>query len=249
MNKIKNLLISLLAVMLAACSQSQIEGSINATGNFIEAATVTKQQMIEESRLSAQEMDKNNPIAPPDHPYAKRLKKLTRGLQHYDGLDLDYRVYLVRDINAFAMPDGTVRIFAGLMKIMNDDEVVAVIGHEIGHVANEHALNQYKKVYLAKAAKEGLTAADGSIGRVAGAYGDIAEEFLKAQFSQSDELESDAYGVKVLHDVGRDPYAAVSAQEKLQKLGGGSSSVFSSHPPSEKRIKLAREAADKITGK
>jgi putative metalloprotease len=248
MNKKTLLLAGILATSLTACLQSQINKSIDAAGSLVEGFTVSKQQLIREARLSAKEMDKKAPIADSSSKYAKRLEKLTKGLHSYDGLKFNYKVYLVNQINAFAMPDGTVRIYSGLMDLMDDDEVVAVIGHEIGHVFNEHSLYQYKKAYVAKAAKEGLTAADGTIGSVAGAYGDVAEDFLNAQFSQSDELESDAYGVKVLYKLGRDPYAAAGAQEKLQALGG-TDSVFSSHPPSQKRIDLANEAADKITGK
>ena len=249
MNKKTLLLASIFATSLTACLQSQINKSIDAASSLVEGFTVSKQQLIQEAMLSAKEMDKRAPIADSNSKYAKRLKKLTKGLHSYDGLEFNYKVYLVSDINAFAMPDGTVRVYAGLMDLMNDDELVAVIGHEIGHVAHEHSLNQYKKAYVAKAAKEGLTAADGTIGNVAGAYGDVAEDFLNAQFSQSDELQSDAYGVKVLYKLGRDPYAAANAQKRLQELGGGSDSVFSSHPPSQKRIDLANQAADKITGK
>lgn len=249
MNKKTLLLASILATSLTGCLQSQINKSINAAGSLVEGISVSKQQLVQEARLSAKEMDKKAPVAATNSKYAKRLKKLTKGLHTYDGQKFNYKVYLVNAINAFAMPDGTVRIYSGLMDLMNDDEVVAVIGHEIGHVINEHSLYQYKKAYVAKAAKEGLTAADGTIGHIAGAYGDIAEDYLNAQFSQSDELESDAYGVNVLYKLGRNPYAAASAQQKLQELSGGSDSVFSSHPPSQKRIDLATEAADKISGK
>lgn len=248
MNKKILLLVSILATGLVACTQSQIRKSINVAGNLVEGFTVTKQQLVQEARLSAREMDRRVPIAASSSQYAIRLEKLTKGLHSYDGLKFNYKVYLVNDINAFAMPDGTVRIYSGLMDMMNDDEVVAVIGHEIGHVAKEHSLIQYKKAYVAKAAKEGLTSADGTIGRIVGAYGDVAEDYLNAQFSQTDELESDVYGVNVLYKLGRDPYAAAGAQEKLQSLGG-KDSIFSSHPPSQERIDLARKEADKVTGK
>ncbi len=240
--------VSVLAISLSACSQSQIAGSINASTSLFEGATISKEDLIAESKLSAKEMDKQASIASSSSKYSKRLEKITKKLKSYDGLNLNYKVYIADEVNAFAMPDGTVRIYSGLMDLMNDDELVAVIGHEIGHVVNEHSLYQYKKSYVTKAAKEGLSAVGGATGLIASAYGDIGESYLNAQFSQSDELESDAYGVKLLHEVGRDPYAAASAQKKLQELGG-TDSVFSSHPPSQKRIELAREEADKITGK
>jgi putative metalloprotease len=244
--KIKSiLLICMLTISLSAC---KTDGLISSAGSLVTGLTINETQLKAEAKLSAQEMDKKIPIAPAGNQYAVRLHNLTKNMTTYDGLTLNYKVYLVDEVNAFAMPDGTVRVYAGLMDLMNDDEVLAVIGHEIGHVALKHSLQQYKKAYLAKAAREGLSATDSTVGNIAGAYGDIGEAFLNAQFSQKDELESDAYGVTVLHKMGHDPYAAVRAQEKLQQLGS-QDSVFSSHPPSQKRIDLARAAADKITGK
>lgn len=146
------------------------------------------------------------------------------------------------------MPDGTVRVYSGLMDIMDDDELLAVIGHEIGHVKYRHTLSQYRKAYMAKATAAGLAAYGGdTVSALAGSYGDIGLAVIGAQFSQSDELESDAYGVSVLHSLGRNPYAAVSAQEKLMAQGGNGGGFFSSHPASTKRIKMAQAAADAIS--
>ncbi len=238
-----------LALTLTACTTDQINGGIGAVMTAGRGLNVTEAELIESSKLSAKAMDKKNRVASRKSKYSKRLNKLTRKLKHHAGLNFNFKVYKSKTINAFAMPDGTVRVYSGLMDKFNDDELVSVIGHEIGHVINKHSLKQYKKSFIAKAAKEGLTAAGGTVGALAGSYGDIAEDFLNAQFSQSDELESDLYGVKLLHDLGRDPYAAASAQRKLQQLGGGKDSMFSSHPSSKKRIARAVKEADRLTGK
>lgn len=236
----------LVTVFCVGCKTDQINSSIGVIGTAAKGFTISNEELVAEAKLSAAAMDQQNPIAQPDNAYAKRLEKLTANLKNYKGLNLNYQVYLVKDVNAFAMPDGTVRVFAGLMDLMTDEELVAVIGHEIGHVAEKHSLNQYRKVYLVKATKEGLQSTGGTMGSVVGAYGDIGEAFLNAQFSQSDELSADVYGIHVLKELGMNPYAAVSAQEKLQKLGGGKDSVFSSHPPSQKRIENARKEADAV---
>lgn len=245
----KNLLLSsvLAATLgLAGCSANEINAGLGIAGNLFKGFTVTNEQLVSEARLSAKEMDKENKIASSKSKYTRRLNKLTKNLKSYDGLSLNYKVYMSKDINAFAMPDGTVRVYSGLMDIMSDDELVAVIGHEIGHVKYQHSLNQYKKAYVAKAAKQGLVAYGGSTASaLAGSYGDIGLKFLGAQFSQSDELTSDAYGVKVLKGLGRNPCAAADAQRKLQAQGGGSGGLFASHPSSAKRIKKAEEAAGK----
>ena len=54
-----------------------------------------------------------------------------------EGIPLNFKVYYVIDVNAFACADGSVRIFSSLMDIMTDDELLGVIGHEVGHVAHK----------------------------------------------------------------------------------------------------------------
>lgn len=235
---------------LAGCSANELNAGLGIAGNLFKGFSITNEQLAAEARLSAKAMDKKSKVASSKSKYTRRLKRLTKKLRNYDGMQFNYKVYLSKQVNAFAMPDGTIRVYSGLMDIMNDNELLAVIGHEIGHVKYQHSLNQYKKAYVAKAAKQGIAAYGGSTASaLAGSYGDIGLQFLNAQFSQGDELQSDSYGVGVLHKLGKDPYAAASAQKKLQSLGGGSGSLFSSHPPSATRIKKAIAAADKITGK
>ncbi|MBS9777797.1 MAG: M48 family metalloprotease [Gammaproteobacteria bacterium] len=255
MNKnIKNTIIIPFAIAtsltLAGCSANQLNAGLGAAGSLFKGFSITNEELAAQARLSAKAMDKKSKVASSRNKYSRRLRKLTRKLKTHDGLKFNYKVYISKQVNAFAMPDGTVRVYSGLMDIMNDNELLAVIGHEIGHVKYQHSLNQYKKAYIAKAAKAGIAAyGKGTASALAGQYGDIGLNFLNARFSQNDELQSDEYGVKVLHKLGRDPYAAASAQRKLQSLGGGKGGLFSSHPPSKTRIQKATKAADKITGK
>ena len=66
-------------------------------------------------------MDTHNPLTKPDTEYGKRLEKLTGHIKEVDGLKVNFGVYEVIDVNAFACGDGSVRICAGLMDIMTDD--------------------------------------------------------------------------------------------------------------------------------
>lgn len=233
-------------VLLTGCTPGQIISSAGAIGTAVRGLSVSNEELIAYSKLSAQSLDANAPIAADDNPYAIRLEKLTKNLKDYNGLKLNFKVYLVKDVNAFAMPDGTVRVFSGLMDMMDDDELLAVIGHEIGHVSEKHRLKQYRKAYLLHATKQGVQAIGGIAGTIASAAGPIGESFFNAQFSQADELNADEYGIKFLKQLGRDPYAAFRAQEKITKLGKGGGGMFSSHPSSKKRIENARRVADKL---
>ncbi|HEY6893685.1 MAG TPA: M48 family metalloprotease, partial [Rhodanobacteraceae bacterium] len=99
-------------------------------------------------------MDAHNAVAPAGNAYAKRLAKLTDGVTSEDGIRLDYKVYLVRDVNAFAMANGCVRVFAGLMDKATDDEIRGVLGHEIGHAKLGHTKAKMKTAYLTRAARQ-----------------------------------------------------------------------------------------------
>lgn len=245
----KLLLVSAMALTLTACTSDQLVGSLGAAGTAFKGLTLSEDEVKSESLAFVKQSDAQNKIASSKSKYTKRLNKLTQNLKTYDGLTLNYKVYMVDQINAWATPDGSIRVYSGLMDKMDDDQLVAVIGHEIGHVANKHSYNQFRDAYLTAAAKEGAVAAGGTVGDVAASYGDVAEAFLGAQFSQSDELESDAYGVILLKSVNRDPYAAMRAQQTLMAQGGGGGGLFSSHPSSSERIEKARIAADQVTGK
>ena len=87
------------------------------------ALTLTDEQMAEYVRESVVWMDNNNPVAPADDPYAMRLAKLTEGITDADGIPLNFKVYKVKDVNAFACPDGSVRVFSALMDRMSDEKL------------------------------------------------------------------------------------------------------------------------------
>jgi putative metalloprotease len=185
-------------------------------------------------------MDKENPVAKQGSKYAARLARLTRKHVAEDGLKLNFKVYLVKDVNAFATPDGSIRVFAGLMDLMTDDELRSVIGHEIGHVKLGHSLSGMRTAYLASAGAKAV-AAQGGLG--AAALAELGEKFINAQFSQSQESEADAYGVALMKRHKYKLAAAESAMRKLAELDGtakgGGSSLFASHPG-------AKDRADKI---
>jgi len=185
--------------------------------------------------------DDMNPVLPDDHEYSVRLAQIVQGLDN-DGLNLNFKVYWVEDVNAFALPDGSVRVFAGLMDLMSDDELRFVIGHEIGHVKHGHSKESFRTAYLTQAARKGLSANDNLVGALAASeLGGLVEDIVKAKHSQSNELEADQYGLGLLQSLGHDPAAAISALRRLDD-GRRHSSLLSSHPDANKRADLIAKA-------
>ena len=115
------------------------------------------------SKESVEWMDKHNPVTDSKSPYTKRLNRLFGKHKSEDGLNLNYKVYHVIDINAFACADGSVRVFSSLMDLMTDDELLAIIGHEIGHVKNEDTKDAIKSAYMRAAAQDAAGAASGAV--------------------------------------------------------------------------------------
>ena len=235
--KIKLSLVALSATFLmSGCAVNQM--GIAAGMDLLKAATISTAQVKAMAASAATQYDAKNQVAPDGNKYAERLKRITANLQIPGNLPLNYKVYLTDDINAFAMADGTVRVYSGLMDLMTDEELLFVMGHEIGHVHYEHSKQAYRLAYAAQAARKGAASAGGTAGAMAaGSLGGLAEKLVNSQFSQSEESQADSFGLQFLRLNHIDPHAAITA---LEKLGGGPSSMFSSHPGSKERAAAIR---------
>ncbi|MCV5978822.1 M48 family metalloprotease, partial [Escherichia coli] len=80
------------------------------------------------SDQACKEMDAKAKIAPANSEYSQRLNKIAAALgDNINGQPVNYKVYETKDVNAFAMANGCIRVYSGLMDLMNDNEVEAVI--------------------------------------------------------------------------------------------------------------------------
>ena len=244
------------AMLAAAPAHAQFKinaGSIGAGLKAAKALTLSDEEVIAQTKEFVTWSDQNNPVADPKSPMALRLAKLTANLKSYEGLTLNYKVYEVRDVNAFACADGSVRVCAGLMQLMSDDEVLGVIGHEIGHVKNHDSRDGMKTALLSAAAKEGVSSQGGVAGTMSDSrLGAVSQALTTATFSRSQESAADDFGYELLKKQGKNPYAMASAFGKLvasEQQGGTKSNkmqqLFSSHPDTEKRMKTVEDRAAK----
>lgn len=196
-------------------------------------------------RRIAEQMDAKAPVAPATSPYARRLAALTASCREDGGLPLNYKVYLTREVNAFALPDGSIRFYSALMDMMTDDEIRYVIGHEIGHVQAGHSRKRMQTAMGTSAAQQAVAATGGRAAALA--ESDLGELFVKvvrAQHSQANENEADDFAMRFLSRRGHDRRAAVTALEKLDALGGGGgASWLSTHPAPRDRAERMRSQA------
>lgn len=188
--------------------------------------------------------DRLNPIAGPKDPYGKRIAALAKGLATHDGLNLNIKAYLVKDVNAFAMGNGTIRIFAGLMDKFTDDEIHYVIGHEIGHVKSGHSKKRMQTALRASALQNAAGAAGGTVGRIAASeLGDLFKKVVIAQHSQANEKEADDYALNFMKAKGYQPMGCVTALDKLAAMEAGHKEAapwLATHPSPAARAKRLR---------
>jgi metalloprotease len=214
------------------------------------AGTLDKKDVREMSADAAKELDAKQKVADAHNPYSVRLKRITRGMETYNNMQLDFKVYITDDVNAFAMADGTVRVYSGLLELMPDDQVYAVIGHEVGHVVLEHSYEQMRKQILTSTAFKAVASSGGTIGKLTSSQlGAIAFQAVNARFSQEDELEADKYSAKMLHDQGKDPNAMKRAIETLEKKSGNGGGFLSSHPSNSQRKEELEKEINKLEGR
>jgi putative metalloprotease len=231
LGKITTAVFVTVALTQPAYAGFDLGGMIDAGKDLTKAATLSDGEVKQLASDASKSCDNANKVAPPSSPYAKRLAKLTKGMKTEGDTKPKIKVYLVKDVNAFAMADGTIRVFSGLMDKMTDDEVRYVIGHEIGHVNLGHSKKALQTAYTTSAVrKAGSATGNGLVALSDAALGDMAEKLVHAQFSQSQESDADQYALKLMKANKYDPKAAVSALRKLEKMYGNDSSVFSSHP-------------------
>lgn len=246
------------ATMLAmagvqASAQFSLGRALQGAAKAAKAFTLTDAQMTEYVKESVAQMDKENKTLDSSSPYTQRLTKLTAGITSADGIPLNFKVYQTSDVNAFACPDGSVRVYTGLMDLMDDNELLGVIGHEIGHVLKHHSKNALKNQLMTSAVFDGIGATGGKLAALTDSQlGAIGQSLIGAKYSRKQENEADDCGYDFLVSKGKNPYGMVKAFEKLQALeqkSGGSNSyltkMFSSHPDTNARIKHMTERCKK----
>ena len=243
--KIRSALLALgIAATLTGCQNMDSNGLLSSGAEAFQAYSLSDEQVKALSDKACQEMDAKATIAPASSEYSKRLSKIAAALgDNINGQPVNYKVYQTKDVNAFAMANGCIRVYSGLMDLMNDNEVEAVIGHEMGHVALGHVKKGMQVALGTNAVRAAAASAGGIVGSLSPSpLGDLGEKLVNSQFSQRQESEADDYSYDLLRKRGINPAGLATSFEKLAKLEAGrQSSMFDDHPASEARAQHIRD--------
>ena len=153
-------------------------------------------------------------------------------------------------VNAFCMPGGKIVVFTGLINRLklNDDELAAIVGHEIAHALLEHGRARMSQALLQNVGINFAAAYFGLSGIGASALAQAAEVAITLPYSRGHETDADLVGIELAARAGYDPRAAVEVWRKMAALGGGSQppQFLSTHPGHEQRMRAIEEALPRV---
>ena len=152
-------------------------------------------------------------------------------------------------VNAWVMPGGKVAVYTGLLDKLRptDDELAAIIGHEIAHALREHGRERASQQMGQGIAVGVIGAALGLGGVGQDLVGMVADVTFGLPYSRSFEREADRIGVELAARAGYDPRAAVTLWQKMAQVGGGGPPEFlSTHPSDESRIQDLQQYAQRV---
>jgi predicted Zn-dependent protease len=153
------------------------------------------------------------------------------------------------EVNAWCMPGGKIAVYTGLIEKLRltDDELAAVMGHEVSHALREHSRERASEQAVASVGISVVAAVVGvgSLGQKGMEY--AYQGLLGLPNSRTHEIEADRMGVELAARAGYDPRAAITLWKKMGEIGGNEPPKFmSTHPPRGERVRDLTEYSEKV---
>jgi Zn-dependent protease with chaperone function len=216
----------------------------------------TEQQEITEGNKAAQEVYKQMPVLPESDPVSRYVQQLgARLVQYAPGYKWPYNFHVanVEDINAFALPGGSVFVNLGTIQAAETEaQLAGVMAHEISHVAQRHSTcNLTRQQTPSLLAGLGQIAAGIALGGAAGAIVQqgigLTAGLSFLRMSRESEKQADLMGTDILYDAGYDPRALPQFFEVIQgKSGEGGAQFLSDHPNPGNRVGYVNDEIDTL---
>ena len=218
---------------------------------YLQPSTVVDEQAAQEySGLMAQAQQKGA-LVPGDHPQVTRLRAIAKRMIPYatrwnpEAAQWKWQVNLLNSaqVNAFCMPGGRIAFFSGILTSLKltDDEVAAVMGHEIAHALREHGRERAAKStatgVVSRVIGAGVAAYTGIDPRITDTVANMGGQLVVLKFSRDEEREADLIGLDLAARAGFDPRAGVALWRKMGALNKREPvQLLSTHPGGEDRI-------------
>ena len=242
-------------LLLSSCGSVPITGrrqlNLVSDGEILSASATQYKQFISQSQLSS-----NTTYNAKVTQVGRRLAAATNAYLKQNGyesmlssLSWEFNVVDSKQVNAFCMPGGKIVVYTGLLNLVgngphSDDELAAVMGHELSHALAKHANERISNQLLLQAGGQILGAAVNTRSELLGglinqAYGLGAQVGVMLPFGRKQEYEADKMGLVLMAMAGYDPRYAVNFWQKMSASKGGAqqNELLSTHPSDANRIK------------
>ena len=210
--------------------------------------TVNEQSAQQYLALMTQARDKGV-LVPENDPRLQRLRAIAQRIipnttrWNQGARQWNWQVNLLEsgEVNAFCMPGGRIAFYTGILDKLKltDDEIAAVMGHEIAHALREHGRDRQSKAAATGIASQlGGAALSAWLGVDVTGATNAAGQLYVLKFSRDEEREADLVGLDIAARTGYDPRAGLSLWTKMGQLeqGGGNIEILSDHPGGDNRM-------------
>lgn len=250
----KVLLSLALTTLLLACANTTRSGAVGVNRSqflAVSASEVDRLSAISYNDQNQKAKEKNILIT--SGPAYDRLKTISTRLIAQTGVFRDdtqqwnWQLVLINApiLNATCAPGGKITFYTGLIEQLNltDDEIAAIMGHEIAHALREHGRERLSQAMAQSAVANIAMAVAGPYGSAVSAANQAAQYVLVLPNSRQNESEADAIGLELAARAGYNPKAAISVWQKMNKAteGKGTFEFLSTHPSGDTRIEQLTE--------
>jgi len=195
----------------------------------------------------AAELEKESPIVSNStiDPYLNSLVQQLASKSQRPNMPYGIKLINTYDVNACSLPGGSMYCNRGLLEVVtSEDQLVATLAHEIGHVVGRHVINKIMLSFEAKAllkpVLDNLHKQNGVIERIILEMGGAVAMLAMLHFSRQDEAQADLLGFYEMLRAGWDPHGFIkmfAMLDKIEKASGGVNIPFlSDHPPTPERL-------------
>ncbi len=159
-------------------------------------------------------------------------------------MPVKFRLLNTSEVNAVALPNGRIYVFRGMLEATDtEDELAAVLAHEVGHVVGRHSLKQFRLAWGIGLLADLLNL--NKRGETVQALAGVASTLYQLGYSRQHERDADTYAWRLALLAGYDPVGSVALFDKFVAREGRPSrllSYLSTHPPSTERLERAKRA-------
>lgn len=246
---IRTLGVLALVTLLSACANTTRPGAVGINrSQFMMASSEEVNRLSAVSYSEQNQKAKEKNILVTSGPTYERLKLIANRLIPQteafrdDTRQWDWRLTLIDapTLNATCAPGGKITFYTGIIEQLNltDDEIAAIMGHEVAHALREHGRERVSQAAAQNVLVNIAMAVAGPYGSAVSAANQVAQYAIVLPNSRENETEADAIGLELAARAGYNPMGAITVWQKMLKATKGNSSpeFLSTHPSGETRI-------------